>query len=189
MSKCIFLCLYASRCANMKLTNIPLPQLWNFEKERKNHHARNITITVRITAIKFLFSIRLHFIPHPLKILKIEDIFLLKCLKFYYNLRNKITPHYFLTIFEPARILATRQANGATYHNSGTRTLGADQCLQSKILRDIDIGYDRNVIDKVTTHSYQGFSNYAKHHILDEYISACPLNGVNCYICNRPPWP
>ena len=122
-----------------------------------------------------------------LNILKLEDIFLMKCLKFYYNLRNDTVPHYFKTTFEPARELATRQALGATYMNLGTRTIGADKCLRMKILNEIDINYDRNVINKVTTHSFKGFSDYAKNHIINQYISGCPLQGVNCWVCNRPP--
>ena len=124
-----------------------------------------------------------------LKILKIQDIFVLKCLKFYYNLRNDLIPLYFTSIFEPERELNTRQANGATYRNRGTRTAGADQCIKVKILTEIDVNYERAVISKVETHSYQGYSNYAKNHMLDGYVSTCPLNGANCYICNRPPWP
>ena len=115
-----------------------------------------------------------------LKVLKLGDMFLLKCLKFYFNLKNNEVPHYFTTIFEPTHHYETRQ--DATFLNRGTRTVRAERCLRMKIL-EIDAGYDRQVIDKVYTHSFEGFSNYAKTYLLNTYNTQCPRNGINCYPC------
>ena len=120
-----------------------------------------------------------------LKILKVEDIFTLRCLKFYYNLKNNLVPHYFKTIFQPNHEHNTRQEN--TFLSQGSRTVGAERCLRHKII-NIDANYDRKVIDKARSHSYDGYSNYAKNHLLESYITTCPTNGINCWVCNRPPW-
>ena len=69
----------------------------------------------------------------------------------------------------------------------GTRTVGANKCLRVKILNEIDINYDRDVINRVATQSFESFSICAKNCILEGYISGCPTNGVNCWVCNSPP--
>ena len=40
-----------------------------------------------------------------------------------------------------------------------------------------------NLLQKIGTHSLQGFSSNIKRHILDEYTEICSV--ANCYICQR----
>ena len=123
------------------------------------------------------------------KLLKLEDIFKLRCLKFYYQLINRTLPPYFFSMLPTAdhtHNYNTRQA-ADLHHQRTTRTIGASKCIRNKILNDI-ITYEPLVIEKVHTHSFQGFSNYAKNFMIDLYSPDCQ-NGPNCYACNYvPPW-
>ena len=63
-----------------------------------------------------------------------------------------------------------------------TRTIFAQNCIRNKLPSLLNKTNDA-VISKVDTHSYKGFSNYAKKYIIDSYTEACLLQ--DCYICNR----
>ena len=39
------------------------------------------------------------------------------------------------------------------------------------------------IIEKVETHSFQGFSNYVKQHFIKDYKEKCYID--NCYVCQR----
>ena len=118
-----------------------------------------------------------------LRILKLEDLYKYRMMKFYYKLRTFNIPSYF------ARCLETiiRQ----TSHN--TRFQNELHLPHLRILHDYGkrgIHYNlikitnempRNVMSKVFTHSLSGFSNYAKDTILDQYSLTCQI--VNCYVC------
>ena len=104
-----------------------------------------------------------------LKILKIEDIFNARSLKFYHKLVNSKLPTYFLENFTAA-------------NHSQPRTQGASKCLKYKIFNDLQI-YDPLIIDKVHTHSLDGFSTYVKEHILSRYVEECTI--PNCFACRE----
>ena len=38
------------------------------------------------------------------------------------------------------------------------------------------------ILNKLTTHSYHGFSRYVKHHFIQSYEVTCEI--ANCYICS-----
>ena len=120
------------------------------------------------------------------KLLKLEDIFTLRCLKFYYKLANKKLPPYFYEMLPTAGAvhgIQTRQVTGGLDHQRNCRTEGANQCIRNKILNDI-ISFNPLVIDKVHTHSFPGFSNYAKNFIIDTYKIECQ-KGPSCNTCLR----
>ena len=122
-------------------------------------------------------------------LLKLEDIFTLRCLKFYYNLKNKMLPSYFYEMLPTAgeiHGIQTRQA-GDLHRQRTTRTVGAENCIRNKILDEI-VNYEPLVLDKVHTHSYQGFSNYAKNFIINSYELNCD-KGLSCNTCHPPPRP
>ncbi len=43
------------------------------------------------------------------------------------------------------------------------------------------------ILDKIDTHSLQGFTRYIKDYILQSYHEICTV--VNCYICGVPVQP
>ena len=105
-----------------------------------------------------------------LKILKLKDTFKLCCLKFYYNIQKNSIPFYFSTDF------ANQTLN--------TRTQGASQCLRAHLNREIIPNTPQCIIEKIQTHSFDGFSNYAKQHILSQYKS-CEIGPTQCFPCRQ----
>ena len=103
-----------------------------------------------------------------LKILKIQDIFNLRCLKFLYSIRNDLVPDYF-------RDTAGEEPNQ-------TRTKSASRCLGIYLKTKVIPNTPENILEKIDTHSYAGFSNYVKSHFLSQY-KPCELGPANCYAC------
>ena len=103
-----------------------------------------------------------------LKILKIQDIFKLRCLKFLYSIRNGLVPDYFKETAgdEPNQI----------------RTKSASRSLDIYLRTEIIPNTPNNILEKIYTHSYDGFSKYIKSHFLSQY-KACELGPANCYHC------
>ena len=63
-----------------------------------------------------------------------------------------------------------------------TNTKTCRLCIRHKIPELINENYlPPIVMNKIDTHSYQGFTQYAKKYIVDMYESAC--NIPNCYVC------
>ena len=107
-----------------------------------------------------------------LGLLNLDDIVTLRCLKFYYNLKNGHVPQYFLTDY---------------VYNDVTdkpRTEGASQCLRIHLFKNVLPSCPTNILDKVLTHSYEGFSNYAKKILIAKY-SPCPHGPQNCFPCRE----
>ena len=107
-----------------------------------------------------------------LKILELKDMFKLCCLKFYYNIQNNSIPFYFSTNFA---------IENQTIH---TRTQGASQCLRAHLNREIIPNTPLCIMEKIQTHSFNGFSNYAKQHILSQY-RGCTLGPTQCFPCSQ----
>ena len=103
-----------------------------------------------------------------LKILKIQDVFNLRCLKFLYSIRNDLVPDYF-------RDTAGEEPNQ-------TRTKSASRCLGIYLKTKVIPNTPENILEKIDTHSYAGFSNYVKSHFLSQY-KPCELGPANCYAC------
>ena len=106
-----------------------------------------------------------------LGILRIQDIFKIRCLKFYYNIVNNHAPAFF-------------DENLIDVNNAERRTQGASKCLRLHLLNSIIPNTPPNIIEKVTTHSLDGFSTYVKTHILNSYTD-CLLGPDRCYPCTR----
>ena len=100
--------------------------------------------------------------------LKLNDIFTLRCLKFYYQLINRTLPAYFYQMLPTVgETHGYNTRNSADLrHQRTTRTDGATKCIRNKIIDDI-LKFEPLVIEKVHTQSYQGFSNYAKNFTLN----------------------
>ncbi len=58
----------------------------------------------------------------------------------------------------------------------------AKKCLRQNIVKTIN-NTSALVLNKIHTHSLQGFSTYAKKICIDKYCAICII--LNCYICNR----
>ena len=118
-----------------------------------------------------------------LKILKLQDIFKLKALKFYFRYKNNEVPNYFQNIFETFQV----------HHSYNTRHRGnaslpiPARSRNKKCIRFYIPNLVKNtppsIIDKIFTHSYHGFSTYTKLFFINKYQDRCTV--PNCYVCSN----
>ena len=119
-----------------------------------------------------------------LDILKVEDMFNLQVLKFYYKHTHDKLPMYFKSMqFTP---LADRHAHN-TRHNDRipsnyTRLHMSQNCVRNYVSKII-AKTPANIIEKINTHSLQGFANYIKKDYIASYVEICSIE--NCYVCGR----
>ena len=117
-----------------------------------------------------------------LSLLKVEDMLNLNTLKFYYKMKKGNIPEYFKSF--TANTLDERHGRN-TRHNSlivtnRTRLKLSDKCLRNNLPVVLN-ATPQLALDKVSTHSYHGFSNYVKNLIISNYSAECNIS--NCYIC------
>ena len=119
-----------------------------------------------------------------LNLLKINDLFKLNILKFYYKLHHKKLPSYFnsfnLNVMQDIHSHNTRSNH--LIQTNKTRTKFAQDCIRN-ILPPILNKTDELIITKVHTHSYKGFSNYIRNHFINKYSLICRIQ--NCNTCSR----
>ena len=118
------------------------------------------------------------------KLLKITDIFRVQILKFYYKYRHETLPYYLqqLPFYQITNI-----------HNYPTRACEDirhppfKHSYMKKFIRyslsQIINETPNCILNKINTHSIQGYANYIKQHILDTYEYECRLS--KCYVCGR----
>ena len=119
-----------------------------------------------------------------LKLLKLTDMMKLNTLKFYYKLKDGKVPAY----FESYKVLSqvdihnrnTRFNN--VINRNITRTVLQQKCLRNS-LPVVLSSTPTNILDKVSTHSYNGYSNYIKDRYIENYSMDCHI--PNCYICSN----
>ena len=118
-----------------------------------------------------------------LEILKLEDLFKLNILKWYFRFTNKQLPCYFTDyqIKQQSEIHNHNTRNNSLVSQPVTRIQAAKYCLRNHISVVLNSMPPR-VTEKVHSHSYEGFSNYAKKFIISEYSEVCIIE--NCYVCH-----
>ena len=118
-----------------------------------------------------------------LSLLKVNYIFQLHCLKRYYNITNGRTPAFFSSMFVLNDTVHSYQTrHRGDIHIPLTNTTSAQNCIRQYVPRLITT-MPFLVISKVNTHSYIGFSNYVKQHLIGLYRYECLI--PNCYICDH----
>lgn len=120
-----------------------------------------------------------------LKLLKVTDILKLQELKFYYKFQHNVLPTYHQTEMPFQHNVHfhdhnTRQQN--QIHPPLAKHDYAKKCIRIDIPRVIN-GTPRIILDKIETHSLDGFSKYIKHYIVQSYQDSCSIE--NCYICSQ----
>ena len=153
---------------------------WGFECDR--------LIKLQKKIIRIICSSKYNAHTEPLfktlKLLKLTDMMKLNTLKFYYKLKDGKVPAY----FESYKVLSQ-----VDIHNRNTRFNNVINrnitrtALQKKCLRNslpVVVGSTpTNILDKVSTHSYNGYSNYIKDRYIENYSMDCHI--PNCYICSN----
>ena len=116
-------------------------------------------------------------------LLKIEDIFTLQCIKFYYKYSHGKLPAYFKKFFprnsdvHEHRTRNRDQLHLYPYNNSTTLN-----CIRFHIPNLIN-KLPVLVSQKIDTHSLAGFSHYVKLYLIGQYQTECLIQ--NCYICGH----
>ena len=119
-----------------------------------------------------------------LEILKLEDMFVLCMLKWYFKYEQKQLPRYFLKF----KIEIQHQTHEHDNRDKNRRRVPVPRlfmsrhCIRNHISTVINCT-DTCIIEKIYTHSLQGYSKYIKKHILSNYSEECNIE--NCYSCNQ----
>ena len=118
-----------------------------------------------------------------MQFLKLEDIFNISCLKFYFKFQNSMLPEPFLDFYPTNASIHdhyTRQSNNPHLipcHT--TAALNSPRHYIPSLIAHIP----PLIQEKFYTHSYAGFSNYIKRHYINNYREDCSI--MNCYICSQ----
>ena len=153
--------------------------LWGFK------HNRIFKLQKRAMRIITCSKYNAHTTPifKSLCLLKIEEIFKLSLLKFFWKLENKKLPSYFPGMFAPN--VATSHSHDTRYRLTAQtpvpRTASAADTIRYYLPQFLETA--PNVIkNKVNTHSFKGFTHYAKMYYINSYSAVCDI--PDCYICN-----
>ena len=116
-----------------------------------------------------------------LKLLKLDGIFDIQCMKLFYNFTNNTLPKYFHSLFRyncDIYEMVTRNHNQLQLFH--THTHSAEHVLQHHIPKLIE-KFPRYITGRIRTHGIQAFSSHLKSHIIDSYSSIC--SNPQCYVC------
>ena len=118
-----------------------------------------------------------------LKLLKVNDIFQHKQLKFYYNFINNQLPEYFRNFqIKTSSEIHNYNTRNRNYLFKERTNLGSTRkCIRYEIIDTLN-NIPNNVLDKVFSHSKAGFASYAKQYFIDGYTVTCTI--AKCYVCN-----
>ena len=117
-----------------------------------------------------------------LNTMKVKDIYVRHCLKFFYNHEKGWLPSYFSNfVFRNIsnHDHATRFRNEPRGHH--TNRISSEKILKH-LLPKLLIEIPRSIKDSVYTHSLQAVKIKFKLHVLGTYRRDCTLR--NCYVCN-----
>lgn len=139
---------------------------------------------------------------HDLQILLLDDIHNFVCIKLIYKIQHKSVPEYFTTfpcfyaqavrqqrtILRPSHLadynIQTLPCLRPLINCPTTNKKLSEKCLRYKIYDIVNSNvFPPLVVNKIETHSFNGFSNYTKNFILSNYNVNC--TEVNCFICSN----
>ncbi len=142
----------------------------------------------RVIRIIYLSKYNAHIEPifKELKLLKLNDTLKLQELKFYYKFKNIKLPHYLqnLPISSAANThdYATRTKHNIRFMKTDHEH--AKHCIHVNLPKFIN-STPSEILDKIYTHSLQGFAGYIKLKCIKSYRETCSIVNCYCYICSR----
>ena len=117
-----------------------------------------------------------------LNTMKVKDIYLRHCLKFFYNHEKGWLPSYFANFV----FRNVSNHNYATRYRNEPRSYPTNRISSEKILKHLLpkllIDIPLSIKDCVYTHSLQAVKSKFKLYVLGTYRSDCTIR--NCYVCN-----
>ena len=119
-----------------------------------------------------------------LELLKLKDMITLNTLKFYWKLKNNKVPDYFIS-YQPQtqEALHGRDTRFNQLISRNTVRIVTQEKRLRNYLPEVLNSTEDIILEKVHTHSYEGFSHYAKSLIIEKYSLECTVQ--NCYICSQ----
>ena len=121
-----------------------------------------------------------------LNLLKLKDLFELSVFKIYFKFKHSLLPVYILNRFTESirnHLYNLRTRGPLEFVNSSTAS--GEKCLRCYLPIFIN-NSSPQILDKINTHSYEGFSFFIKRTKLNSYRIECTV--PNCYICSNCPW-
>ena len=121
-----------------------------------------------------------------LNLLKVKDIFDLNALKLFYKLKQNCLPVYVTDMFQDfSREHEHNTRQSLVLNNVFSSSRNGENCIRFYLPLLVNDS-SQCVLEKVTTHCYQGFISYIKKRMIDRYVAQCYVR--LCYICNRNWW-
>ena len=118
------------------------------------------------------------------KLLKLDDIFKLQCLKFYYRYRNGNIPEYFL---KNCHFTQCSEVHDYNLRNQLFRQAEVNRHTTRKNLRHfiptLINETPRNILQIISSYSLDSVKKHIKAMYLDQYETQCTK--VQCYVCSR----
>ena len=114
-------------------------------------------------------------------LIKLDDMYSLTAMKFYYKYVNNLLPLYFVGMFDTR--IQTHSYNTRNRDNvipNRPRHFLLNNSVRYTI-PDLLKKLPSCIIDKTETHSIKGISTYMKKHVLNQYSETCSVTG--CYTC------
>ena len=116
-----------------------------------------------------------------LKLLRIQDIYKLNMLKFYYKYKKSILPNYFRDMFKENFL---EHEHDTRHKNEPVPSSWGSNASKNTIRHTIpSIIKNSEHIDKIDKLSLQSFSKSVKNSLIEEYDPICRIK--NCYICQK----
>ena len=116
-----------------------------------------------------------------LGLLKLNDIFHLSILKFYFKFKKKKLPHYLQNMFPENDPEPAYDTRNRYIHRPHSKKVSSAKCIRYHMPSAVEKS-PVLVIEKADTHSRKGFTNYAKNYLLSLYSMVCTV--INCRVCN-----
>ena len=116
-----------------------------------------------------------------LKLLKVDDIYKLSALKFYFKYNKDILPNYFNGMFDPLYLshqYDTRHREEPVVAIPNTEA--ANKSIRYALPKLVS-NTSSSVTEKIATHPFTGLSNYAKQYYISQYKPTCEI--TNCWVC------
>ena len=149
-------------------------------------YQRFIKLQKRFLRIISLSNYNAHTEPifKRLEIITIKNLFDLNCLKFVYNYKKGELPDHFLKFrcVQRASIHDHETRFSSLIDSEQTRTVMAENCMRHHLVTVLNCT-PNCILDKIATHSRQGFVFYVKRYYLNQLSNECTLR--QCYVCNK----
>ena len=116
-----------------------------------------------------------------LNLLKVDDIYKLYLLKFYYKFKNDRLPISFCSFFRHVYPSHTHNTRNRYQPRTYTPNTKLSKTTVRFVLPELLSKLPSCITDKIETHSIQGLSKNGKRYFINLYQERCCI--MDCYVC------